>query len=272
MKVIILVVAFCAALLASPSLAQQFDAPIEASAVLQNGAGSRLVIGAAGTVQGVNQLFRTHLMLANFRNEQQTVRIDFLPQGNLPRQSETVILGPSSFLPRTIPWSGLGSLLITAVNDAGTEDTNGRLSAIARIYSADACNAGTVSQSFKAERVGTITGAESAYIVGLQQDRLFRSNVGIVNLHPDQAHTFAIRASGSGGIGVSEVTVPAMGMVQVPVPEACLDGQCGVEYADMVVTIDPVTEPGDWFAYGSSVHNGSGDAWVSSALQLQTPE
>lgn len=272
MKVNVLVIAACSALLAGPAFSQPIAGPIESTAVLQSGAGSRLVIGAAGTVQGVSQLFRTHLMLANFRNEQQSVRIDFLPQGNMPRQSETVLLNPSSFLPRTIPWSGLGSLLITAVNDEGSEDTGGRLSAIARIYSGDACNMGTVAQSFKAERVGTISGAESAYIVGLQQDRLFRTNIGVVNLHPEQEQTFTIRASGSGGLGTSEVTVPAMSMVQVPAPEACADGECGVEYFDMVVTVDPNGVPGDWFAYGSSVHNGSGDAWVSSALQLEVPQ
>jgi hypothetical protein len=262
-------VVLAAALFAVPALSQ----PVEPSAVLQSGAGSRLVIGAAGTVQGVNQVFETHLMLVNFRDVEQNIRVDFLAQGvaNPQPQTETLTLGPSSFLSRTVPWSGLGSLVITAVTAQGAEDTAARISAVGRIYSGDACGSGTISQSFKAERVGTISGGASAYIIGLQQGQIFRTNVGVVNLDPDQAHTFAIRASGQGGIGTSEITVPPMSMRQVPVPEACLNDVCGGPFGELVVTVDPDGTPGHWFAYGSSVHNGSGDAWVVSAIQLNTP-
>lgn len=269
MKLTIVTLAACLTLLAVPASSQ----PVEPSTVLESGTASRIVIGAAGTVQGVSQIFETHLMLVNFRNAEQDIRIDFLAQGvaNSEPQSETLTLGPSSFFSRTIPWDGLGSLLITAVTAEGVEDTAASISAVGRIYSSDACGEGTVSQSFKAERVGTISGGASAYIIGLQQGAIFRANVGVVNLDPDHAHTFAIRASGQDGIGTSEITVPPMSMLQVAVPEACVDDVCGGAYGELVVTIDPVETPGDWFAYGSSVHNGSGDAWVVSAVQLDTP-
>ncbi|MFN2441207.1 MAG: hypothetical protein ABR517_00845 [Thermoanaerobaculia bacterium] len=270
MKFNALVIALSAALLAGPAFSQ----PVEPSAVLQSGAGNRLVIGAAGTVQGVSQIFRTHLMLANFRNTTQLVRIDFLAEGvaNSEPETETLALEPRSFSSRTIPWNGLGSLVLTAVNEDGTDDSAGSFSAIARIYSGDSCGDGTVSQSFKAERVGTISGATPAYILGLAQDRLFRTNVGVVNLDPVNGHAFEVRASGQGGVGTTQVSVPPMSMVQIPLPEACEDGECTNEYGDLVVTVDPTGVPGDWFAYGSSVHNGSGDAWVSPAIQVAIPE
>ena len=278
MKLNAVVLAVGLALLAGPAFSQ----PVEPSAVLESGAGNRLVIGAAGTVQGVSQLFQTHLMIANFRNETQRVRIDFLAQGvaNPDPQTETLELGPRNFISRTIPWEGLGALVLTAVNEDGTDDSAGNFSAIARIYSGDACGEGTVSQSFKAERVGTISGSTSAYILGLQQDQTFRTNIGIVNLDPDNAYTFNISGSGQGGIGTAQVTVPPMSMVQTPLPPACADGDCTHEYGDLVATVAPACfpnplpcpVPGDWFAYGSSVHNGSGDAWVASAVQVTIPE
>ena len=268
MKLNAVVLAVCLTLLAGPAFSQ----PVEPSAVLESGAGNRLVIGAAGTVQGVNQLFQTHLMIANFRSVRQLVRIDFLAQGvaNPEPQTETQALEPQSFFPRTIPWNGLGALDLTTVNEDGSDDAAGNISVIVRIYSGDSCGDGTVSQSFKAERVGTISGGTSAYILGLAQDLLvFRSNIGIVNLDPVNAHTFEIRGSGQGGVGRVEVTVPPMSMVQTPLPKACdTDNNCTNPYGDLVATVDPAGTPGDWFAYGSSVHNGSGDAWVSSAIQL----
>lgn len=273
MKLNVVVLAACLALLAGSAFSQ----PVAPSAVLESGAGSRLVIGAAGTVEGVSQIFRTHLMLANFRNETQWVKIDFLAQGvaNPDPQTETLELEPRTFFTRTIPWNGLGALVLTAINEDGTHDTAGNFSAIARIYSGDSCGDGTVSQSFKAERVGTISGVTPAYILGLQQDQVFRTNVGIVNLDPDQANTFEIRGSGQGGIGTIRVNVHPMSMVQIPIPQACVDDDCTNEYGDLVATVEPVCPmtpapctAGEWFAYGSSVHNGSGDAWVSSAIQL----
>lgn len=270
MKLNTFVLAVCLTLLAGPAFSQ----PIEPSAVLESGAGSRLVIGAAGTVEGVSQIFRTHLMLANFSNETQLVTIDFLAQGvaNPEPQTETLELQPRTFFSRTIPWNGLGALVLTAINEDGTHDTSGTFSAIARIYSGDSCGDGTVSQSFKAERIGTISGSTPAYVLGLAQDRLYRTNIGIVNLDPANEHTFEIRGSGQGGVGTIQVTVPPMSMVQTPLPQACVADDCTNEYGDVIATIDPEGEPGDWFAYGSSVHNGSGDAWVSSAVQVSIPE
>jgi hypothetical protein len=277
MKRNVVVLAVCLSFFAGPAFSQ----PVDPTAVLESGTGSRLVIGAAGTVQGVGQLFRTHVMLANFRNEAQWVRMDFLAQGvaNPEPQTETLELEPRSFHIRTIPWNGLGALVLTAIDANGAQDTAGSFSAIARIYSADSCGDGTVSQSFKAERVGTISGNTPAYILGLQQDPVFRTNVGVVNLDPDLAKTFEIRGSGQGGIGTIQVTVPPMSMIQTPLPQACVEGACTNNYGDLVATVEPVClstpDPcttGDWFAYGSSVHNGSGDAWVSPAIQVTIPE
>lgn len=254
-------------LLALPLFAQA-PAP---DAVTSSGAGHRLVIGAAGTVQGVAQRFQTQLMVANFREEDQLVRIDFLRQGvmNTDPDSQELLLEGRTFFPLTVPWEGLGSLVIRAVDSEGAADENGRLSAIARIYSADACGEGTVSQSFKAETVGTISGGGSAYITGLSSGTVFRSNIGIVNLHPTEAQTFTIHASGQEGRqGSATVTIAPMSMTQVPLPQSCVDGTCTSNYGELVVTVDPEGTPGDWFAYGSSVHNRSGDAWVSPAIQL----
>ncbi len=237
-----------------------------------------LIISAAGSVQGsAGTFFKSDLMLSNHRAVSQNVDVSFYPQGldaagNLVRQSVTVppnsMLSLDDVVLKTLHTSGLGMLDVRARTTSGGLDTDAKIDAFSRIWTPQANAAGTrfeggtTSQSFPSAYIGSVTGSNAAFVLGLQQDDRFRSNIGIFNHDLFNSRTWTVQVTGTRGQTTFTITVPQWSMVQAGVPP----GIFGSFYA----TVTPEAAMTDWWAvYGSSVDNLTGDGWVSMGSQNQ---
>jgi len=96
------------------------------------------------------------------------------------------------------------------------------------------------------------------YGLGLRHDSQYRTNVGIVNTD-SVARTWTVGINGLHGSGSFTITVPAVSMKQVAVPNAL--------YGDLVITLQSDGVGFWWSAYGASVDNITGDGWVAHVMQ-----
>lgn len=219
---------------------------------------------AGDVVGGFGTHFRTDATLFNHREVDQSVVINWLPrdQNGSGVSGVSVTLRAGAFFPmrdvvQQLGQTGLGTILITAVDGDGNPDPNGSLDAFARIYSENTSGLGTVSQAEQSVAITTsFSSAMRLNMIGLRQDADFRTNVGIVNFDRNNARTFDVVVSGSGSSASTSVTVQPASMSQVSIPS-------GV-FSDLVVSVAPQTAGTSlWSAYASSVDNRSGDGWIS---------
>jgi hypothetical protein len=95
-----------------------------------------------------------------------------------------------------------------------------------------------------------------------------RTNIGIVNLDPQNERTFDIMPSTAPLVdppnGSQPVTVPPFSMQQVALRLNAPPGPV----LQIVVQPRPGINPRLWAAYGSSVDNTTGDSWSSLAFPL----
>lgn len=244
----------------------------------QQTAASRIVVPVVGNAAGGNgTYFKSTITLIDekYRDgggpRQQRVRVDFYPRGGSADLTRPEFFTMSGFLQHwdnfldelsATPRSGLGAVVFTAVDDAGNEDTTGRLFAASRIYTAQASTGGCVtpggevSQAMESVPAADLSSERRAWIHGLRNDTRFRSNLGIVN-HSDSAQTFVVTLYPfTGGDPISyETTVPARGMIH----DAVRAGDYG---RSLIIGLQAKT-PGFYFsAYGSTVDNATGDGWT----------
>ena len=229
------------------------------------------VLPVVGSVQGGNgTFFRTDVMLSNDRDSAQVVSLGFVPRG---RSQNGQIINRTITIPgyylvsyrdvvsSLFNTSGLGSIMVVAMNSAGQPDANALLDASARIYTNQPGSSGTVSQLIQAEEIGLTSGIGRACALGLRQDAGFRTNVGIFNMS-SAARNFRIVGYGvTGTVDVIQL-VNSLSMEQVPLPAGNL--------GDVSVCVFPdVATPNDalWSAYATSVDNTTGDSWASSLSQ-----
>jgi photosystem II stability/assembly factor-like uncharacterized protein len=227
---------------------------------------------AIGTVRGAGgTVFRTDVTLSNGRSADQEVMIAWLPQGNANGAAVSMFqatVPPSiedtggtltiSDLADELRLEGLGSLVVIAVNAAGELDASAAIDGFARIRSASSCGPGSVSQSFAAVPLG---GASSrrARSLGLRHEAAYRTNAGILNLG-ETTREFTVVVDGQRRSERFTVTVPPFAPVQAAVPDH--------DYGAVALTVISDGAGGPWVAYGSSVDNGSGDAWAAVAMPL----
>lgn len=226
------------------------------------------LIPVAGNVAGNNgTYFKSDITFTNNRSVAQTVGISWLAQGqdnrgagvdyySLPANTFVAI---DDFVATTLNKSGLGAIVVIAVNSAGAPDTAAQIDGFSRIWTRQPGSSGTVSQALPAVSLTDSIGSLTANVVGLKQSSQFRSNVGIVNFDT-AAHTWTIRAAGTGA--VTTVTVPPFSIVQSPL----VNGSAG---SNGNVALEMKSDGFGfwWSAYGTTVDNTTGDGWVTHAAQ-----
>lgn len=233
-------------------------------------ADNSFLIPAAGSVAGSNgTFFKSDLTIGNFNGTTQNIAVGWLQTGKdnskAPLTYFTVpansIVTINDFVGTTLKTSGLGALLILAVDAGGQNtDTEAFIDGFSRIWTPQPGSAGTVSQSFPSVSLFDSADNFTAFAIGLRQDSSFRTNVGVVNL--DTApHTWTITSLNATGKSFT-MTVPPYSLAQTGVP-ADFGGTGG----NLSVTFDVPDTQFFWSAYASSVDNVTGDGWVSRATQ-----
>jgi hypothetical protein len=240
---------------------------VQGQLMTQRAGTSQLLIAAAGSVAGLNgTFFRSDINIINYRDVDQKVRFLWLPQGMTgARQTPIDItiakatgIGSEDFVASILEKSGLGSILVTAINFDGSFDPNGRLHATSRIWSNQpGLSSGTVSQTFPIISVNDINTTARLIITGQRRDDRFRTNLGLVNLDPSE-QTFQVEVRADNRTEQLNVVVPPLSMQQVP-----LSGPQATSLQIRVSNISPAFRSSNWIAYGSSVDNITGDSWSS---------
>ena len=236
----------------------------DAQLVTLRGAAPEILVPAAGAVQGVNGTnFRSDITVINYRAANQRVRLRWLPQGSSGTAIPPVdiTLNASSgfisedFVTNVMGQSGLGAILMTAVNADGTFDAAGRIFATARIWTPQPGSSGTTSQTFPTVATADLTINDNVAIIGQRRDDRYRTNVGIVNLDPAKAHVFTVRVSTGAIIEQFSMTVQPFSVTQ--------SFAGGVPAPILQISVTNVTAGAHsaFVAYGSSVDNVTGDSW-----------
>jgi len=271
-----------AALLAATSLSPQQSAihqHLADHAITQERSANWILIPAAGSLQGAaGTFFRSDVMISNHRSSPQLVDLSFcqlgiscstsgfqLMQITVPGNSQ-VFYGD---IVRQLGKSGsLGTLDLRARMADGSLDTSAKIAAFSRIWTREAYSSGTpleggtTSQSFPSVKIDAVHGSARVYILGLQQDLKYRTNIGIYNDDPTSAHTFTVRLLSADSQTTSfTITVQPWSMAQGPVPAG--------NWGNIMAVITPDSSIGNenWAAYGSSTDNITGDGWVSIGSQ-----
>lgn len=244
------------------------------NAALTTGYDQWIFIPAAGSLAGnFGTFYKSDVMVANYRNQQQKIRVRWIPQGasgfSTTVQYFTVpantALSMNDAVGQYLHYSGLGSLEIVArLPDDSSIDLNAQIDAFSRIYTPQPnTTLGTVSQNFGGSGIFQIDGNGQAFSLGLRQDASFRTNVGILNADFSNSHTWTVQVVGTSGSTSFTITVPAFSMIQTNIPSG--------NYGNLYVVFTPPSDLSDidsWTAYASSTDNGTGDGWVSPATQI----
>jgi hypothetical protein len=228
------------------------------------------IIPAAGNLQGnLGTYFRSDVSFGNFINSTQKIGVGWLVQGqdnsNAPLQYFTIpaltIAAMNDFVGTTLNKSGLGALLILAVDSTGNNvDLNAFIDGFSRIWTPQPGSAtGTVSQSFPAVSLQDSIDDFTAFALGLRQGGNFRTNVGVVNLDT-AAHTWTITSVNTSK--TVTLTVPAYSLSQTGISNDFADAN-----GNVALMFDVSATGFSWSAYASSVDNTTGDGWVSRATQ-----
>jgi hypothetical protein len=242
--------------------------------VPQNQATS-ILIPAAGSVQGGNgTFFRSDVTVLNYRNSNQNVQFQWLPQGSSGSAVAPVVvtmspqsgLNSEDFVATILHQTGLGAIVITGVTAQGATDPNAQLIATSRIWTPQPnATSGTNSQQFNGVPVSAINSTTLA-VIGQRRDDRYRTNVGVVNLDT-QTQIFRVDVQSSAGIESQMVTIPGRSLSQVSLP-----GASSTLPLQILVSCQSSLPTNAFLAYGSSVDNVTGDAWSSLGFNQPAPQ
>ncbi|HEY2323020.1 MAG TPA: hypothetical protein VGJ82_09155, partial [Thermoanaerobaculia bacterium] len=220
------------------------------------------VIPAAGSLPGnFGTYFRSDFALSNRRSTAQRISVAWIARGvNNGTSAVLYFTLPAStvdtehdFVASVLGKSGLGSVVIIAVDSAGNIDKSASIDGFSRIYTTQPSTNGTMSQDFPA--VDVQDDLATSYAYGLRQDADFRTNAGLVNIYGDP-QTFTVRVIGIFGSTTFNVSVQPYSMEQVALPTGT--------WGDLSLQVSTSLSNFNWWtAYGSSVDNRTGDGWVS---------
>ncbi|MDQ3282630.1 MAG: hypothetical protein M3Q69_14610 [Acidobacteriota bacterium] len=264
-------------LLSSPSLFAAADREASRPAIM---------IPVAGTVTGANGTrFQTDLTITSLTSENTpTTLVDvyWLPRDTpgtgvpvkrleLPARRFVFL---EDFVTRTLNLSGLGAIILRAVNADGSPNLAGRLDAFARIWTPVSGGSGTTSHSVHASTLYSPQIDDfqpiRGLIYGLRQDANFRSNYGLVNMGTKRLTFSVIFVTGESPNGEQTVTelvsVEAQSMTHRPVPAGVTGPVTIAVVAQQEFSMaNPYAAIQPWTAYGTSVDNITGDGWYSKA-------
>jgi photosystem II stability/assembly factor-like uncharacterized protein len=247
--------------------------PRELDAIVSSAkANAAFVVPVAGAVRGAGgTLYTTELTLSNARQSPQVVLVTWLPRGGDGAVTSFKLTIPGSADPsggavkffglaKAFDLTGIGSMIVMAIDSSDTIDTNASIDATTRIWSLPTDGSAPISQSIPLARATLFSAHAHAAAAGLRHDSQFRTNSGIVNLS-GQSHQFTIQIDGERANGQLTIEVPAFSLAQVPLPE----GDYGA------LTLDVLADRPDarWLLYGSSVDRTTGEAQTSLGTPSQ---
>jgi hypothetical protein len=242
------------------------------------GPAPQILVPAAGSVQAANgTFFHSDIAIYNYRNEAQTILLQWLPRGTsgltgpLVQMRLSALSGVISedFVVNFLHQQGVGAILVTALSSDGsvpTVDPAGRLVVTERIWTPQPGTTGTVSQTFPTLATSEIN-SQAPAILGQRIDDRYRTNVGIVNLSSSEVSFDVLQNSDDPTVApiVQTVTVPPFAMQQVSAQNFKATA------LQIRVTAPSTISPAQWMAYGSSVDNVTGDSWSSIAMTVLPP-
>lgn len=255
-----------------PRLLREMELRGLTSAAFDDGSSPAFILPAVGTVEGARgMLFRTDVTLSNGRSTEQDVLLAWLPQGNtngpavatfrvqLPALSDDI--GGTITVPDIadeLGVSGLGSIVVIAVDAQGDVDPLASVDGFARVRSVSSCSLGSVSQSLPAVRSQAFGTTRRARALGLRHESAYRTNAGVVNLS-GTTREFTVVVDGQRRSTRLTITAAPFAPVLTAVPDG--------NYGPVAITIiSDGTAP--WAAFASTVDNSSGDSWSAVAMPL----
>ncbi|HEV7426698.1 MAG TPA: hypothetical protein VGQ46_10050 [Thermoanaerobaculia bacterium] len=234
----------------------------------------QFLIPAAGAQQGNGgTFFRSDITIINYRGADQRIRLQWLPQdvsAGSGAPIETTIAASSGiasedFVTTVMQRSGLGAILVTAIDATGAFDSRAQLVATSRIWTPQPGSGGTTSQSLPAIATSDINSSALA-ILGARRDARYRTNVGIVNVS-SEVQSFQVVVFGSFGTEVRQIDVQPLAMVLFAVTGPASTTPLQIQ----VQNVTTVSRSSSFVAYASSVDNVTGDAWTTLGSNVPVP-
>lgn len=214
--------------------------------------------GAGGT------FFHTETTIANNALHPQDIAVYWFPTGggfsNCTSQPVRYHMATNTWYywedlaAQLLSTSGLGAVVVAAIDSAGNLDSTARLDGFSRIWTLIPGSSGSVSQSFVAESLNA--NASTQFAFGLRQDSSFRTNIGIFN-YDTFARSFSIQLVGTIASTTTTATIDAC--------TVSLFGAPSGTFGRLLLYITATDGQGFWYAFGSSVDNVSGASWSSVA-------
>lgn len=224
---------------------------------------SIFIFPVVGSVQGGNNTYyRSETTIINNRSIPQTVEMFYFAQGisNCTRPSEFVTLQANSWtawkdiLQNVFNETGLGSLIVQAVDANDNYDSNGDIDGTSRIWTPSPFSAGTLSQPFPAASFNQSNGQTPLSAYGLRDGEGFHTNLGVLN-YANQPRTFTAVINGVNSSNQFDFDVNDCSFEQFRIP----DGDYGI-FQLQVTAHDGI---GQWYGYGSSVDEVTANNWSS---------
>jgi hypothetical protein len=229
--------------------------------VVLEGPESVFVFPIVGSTAGSGgTFFRSETLIINRGNHSQNIYLFYFPVGggaancNRPAipmrmDAQTMYLWVD-FVAEVFKTSGLGAVIVMGVNSAGQPDSTAFIDGNSRIWTPEPGTLGTASQNFPSMSLQVPAGGQSAF--GVRGDEAYRVNWGIFN-YDVVPRTFDITVNGFRNMGQFAVTIDACSLIQQAVP--------GGPYGSLELIMVPRDGRGNFYSYGSSVDNVTGDSW-----------
>jgi hypothetical protein len=242
--------------------------------VITRPSSAQFLIPAAGVQAGNGgTFFRSDITIINYRAADQRLRLQWLPQSasgvGVPAVEMTIAassgFASEDFVTNVMHQSGLGAILVSAIDGTGALDQSAILVATSRIWTPQPGSGGTTSQSLPSISTSDIA-SSAPIILGARRDSRYRTNVGIVNLF-DSAQTYQVIVTGSAGSDVSQIDVQPLSMVLFGVTGAATTTPLQIQ----VRNVTNAARSSAFVAYASSVDNITGDAWTTLGSNLPVP-
>jgi len=238
-------------------------------------AAAQYLIPVAGNISGANgTFFKSDITIFNDRGSPQNVAIHWLPQGASESGTAPIItinafagVISEDFVGQILHRDGLGAILLNPVKADGTFDPNSALVVTSRVWTPEPGTTGTTSQSLPVVQPNSIFNTNT-FIFGQRIDSRYRTNVGIVNLDPNNEQRFDVVQNTDDPTFAPVTTsfvLPPLSMQQLKLPD--------MKSTALQIRVFPrvPTDPRNWVAYGSTVDNVTGDAWSSLAFNITVP-
>ena len=245
------------------NMASQPRIPRLRSNVAVETSSSVFIFPVVGSLAGGNNTFyRSETTLINNRNIQQSVEMFYFQQGidNCTRPSQIVTLPANAWVPyddilqNVFNESGIGSLIVQAVDSSGNYDPNGNIDGTSRIWTPSPFSGGTLSQTFPAASFDQANGVYPLSAYGLRSGSGFHTNMGVLN-YENAPRTFTVTINGENGRDSFDFNINPCSFESMTVPRN--------NYGILQLQVQAHDQDGRWYGYGSSVDETTANNWSS---------